>query len=149
MKLALATLCLCLAFSLAGRAQQPSTTPSPSQPLVATDSTESWRYPYQVSAERRQQVLAVLKAFRDSCVVEDLVRQLGAPARIEVLSEQTKPLSAFEDGFLYGARGPVAYRLVWFVKKVSSSPDVTDAFLAAYVRADGRTVRALHGSGLD
>jgi hypothetical protein len=149
MRLALPTCCLCLVLSIAAEAQQPSTARAPSQPLVAMDSTALWQYPYQVSPDRRQQVVAVLRAFRDSCLVADLVRQLGAPARIEELSKHAQPLSAFDDGFLLGAGGRVAYRLVWFVKKLSRSPGVTDAFLAAYVRADGRTVRALHGNGLD
>ena len=149
MRFAPPILCLCLLPCTAALAQQPAAAHPDSQLLVASDSTGTWQYPYQVPPERRQRVIAVLRAFRDSCPVQDLIRRLGAPARIEDLSKPTKPLSGFEDGFIMGARGKFSYRLVWFVKKLSRSPGITDAFLVAYVRPDGRTVRALRGYRLD
>ncbi len=151
MKLALSALVLCLSPATAVVAQQPAVRPE--RPALSTyDSTKAWQFPHQVSRARRQQVEAVLSSFRDSCTVQSLISRLGNPDRIEQVTPQTQPLTFFDAGFLAGAARAghrISYRLVWFVKKLREEPSSTDEFLVAYVRADGRTVRAVFGNGLE
>jgi hypothetical protein len=149
MRLALPVLVLWLLPCTRGLSQQPAAGQADSAALVPTDSTQTWHYPYQVTPERRERIRVVVEACHDSCSVPELVRELGAPARSEVLSWRSSPLSAFDAGLLAGARGHRVYRLVWYVKKLTRAPSVTDSYIAAYVRSDGRTVLTVRTYGLN
>ncbi len=104
-------------------AQQASPVPGDSAELVAYDSITSESLP-------------------------DLLARLGRADRVENLSQSVKTLSPFEDGFVDGSRGRLSYRFVWFARRLSRSPGISDSFLVAYVGADKTKLVAVHGNWL-
>ena len=148
MKLRSATLSSLIFVSSLSSAQQTGAPAVKGDQLVSYDSTRQWHYPYEVSSERRQQFVDALKGFQASSPLRDLTQQLGCPDRVEDLSKTTQPLSPFEQGFVDGHRDRLAYRFVWFARKLSKSPGISDSFLVAYVGGEGTQIVALHGNWL-
>ena len=116
--------------------------------LSPIDETEGWQYPYQAPEEKRQKLLGILNEFKDPATVSDLFRELGKPDRIDDLRKESKPLSHYESGFMAGNKDRFAYRCIWFARKASKSPGLSDSWLAAYVDKDGKTVSVIHNNWL-
>jgi len=129
-------------------AQQASPVPGDSAEPVAYDSTSSWQFPHEVSPERRQQLVDAFRSFQTSGSLRDLLARLGRADRVENCSQSVQTLSPFEAGFVDGSRGRLSYRFVWFARKLSRSPGISDSFLVAYVGADKTKLVAVHGNWL-
>jgi len=129
-------------------AQRASPVPGDSAELVAYDSTSRWQFPYEVSPERRQQLVDAFRSFRTSGSLPDLLARLGRADRVENLSQSVQTLSPFEDGFVDGSRGRLSYRFVWFARRLSRSPGISDSFLVAYIGADKTKLVAVRGNWL-
>jgi hypothetical protein len=120
-----------------------------SQELKGSDETERWNYPYRAADDKRQDLLDVLKDFKGPIRIGDLFKRIGSPDRIDDLSKETKPLSHFESGFMDATKDRYSFRCIWFVRKTSRSPGLSDSWLAAYVDKNGRTVSVVHSNYLD
>lgn len=137
-----------LGFASVGFCQHSDKSASESGRLSARDETETWQYPYQASEEKKQKLLTTLDAFKDPELIGDLIRKLGTPDRIDDLRKEYKPLSHYEAGFLAGSKGTFSYRCIWFARKASKSPGLSDSWLAAYVDKDEKTVSVIHNNWL-
>lgn len=116
--------------------------------LKALDKTENWQYPYKVDDDKRKKLIDALNEFKNPVDVSDLFTKLGEPDRIDDLSKESKPLSHFETGFLDGSKDVYSFRLIWFARKASKSPGLSDSWLAAYVDKDRKTVSVIHSNYL-
>ena len=134
-----------LAFACFG---QQSDQNAPNNQLKPIDETEQWKYPYQASEDKKQQLLNVLNDFKETISVADLIRKLGMPDRIDDLRKEYKPLSHFEAGFLARNKETYSYRCIWFARKESKSPGLSDSWLAAYVDKNEKTVSVIHQNWL-
>lgn len=150
MKLPLLTLLLSvfLVFAATGFGQHDGQNISENDKLNPIDETEKWEHPYEASEEKRKKLLHILRDFKDPISVKDLIRKLGNPDRIDDLSTKYKYLSHYEAGFLAGSKDAYSYRCIWFVRKYSKSPGLTDGWLAAYVDKNERTVSVIHQNWL-
>jgi hypothetical protein len=146
MKLLSLLICFsCLVFGSAPAfSQNRDKSTSASGSLSARDETETWQYPYKAPEEKRQKLLAVLDAFKDPEPIGDLIRNLGTPDRIDDLTKMNKPLSHYEDGFMARSKDTFSYRCIWFARKESKSPGLSDSWLAAYIARDEKTVLVMH-----
>ncbi len=131
-----------------GISQRPDQKTSENRRLNPIDETEKWQYPYEAPAKRKQKLLDALDKFKEPVSIDDLIDKLGSPDRVEDLKTQTKPLSHFESGFMAGNKDNFSFRCVWFVRKASKSPGLSDSWLAAYVDKDEKTVSAMHHNWL-
>lgn len=135
-------------FTSYGVAQQIEDKKSNEIILKPMDVTEAWKYPYSASEEKRNKLLSLLDDFEESITVSDLFKRLGEPDRIDDLVKETKPLSHFESGFTDRTKGQFAYRFIWFARKASKLPGLSDSWLAAYVDNEGKTVTVIHNNWL-
>lgn len=116
--------------------------------LRSGDVSGNFKYPYQVSDERKQKFIDILNEFKDPFPLSDLLIKLGKPDRVDDLSKESKPLSHFESGFMSGSVGRFSYRCIWFARKASASPGLGDSWIAAYVDKDEKTVSVIHNNWL-
>jgi len=112
------------------------------------DETENWQYPYQAAESKKQQLLDMLNNFKEPVSVGDLIRKLGKPDRIDDLRKEYKPLSPYEAGFLARNKDSYSYRCIWFARKYSKAPGLSDSWLAAYVDKNEKTVSVIHQNWL-
>jgi hypothetical protein len=143
-----AVLSMILILACVGLGQRPEIRESTQTELKALDQTESWQYPYKIADVKRQKLLDVLKNFKDTVEVGDIFGKLGKPDRIDDLSKSSKPLSHFEDGFVDGSNDRYSFRCIWFARKASKSPGLSDSWLAAYVDKGQKTVSVIHSNYL-
>jgi hypothetical protein len=121
---------------------------SENEKLGPFDETEKWEYPYEASDEKRQKLLQALNDFKGPIPVKELISKIGKPDRIDDLSTKSKPLSHYETGFLAGSKDKYSYRCIWFARKYSKSPGLSDSWLAAYIDKDEKTVSVIHQNWL-
>ena len=145
MSLVISVLLLCVSV---GVSQQSNMKTSERDQLTPIDNTESWWYPFQAPEQKIQSLRNALEEFKGSILLDDLVRKVGKPDRIDDLSKQNKPLSPFESSFIVGSKGRFSYRFVWFARKESKSPGLSDSWLAAYLDKDVITVSVMHDNWL-
>jgi len=135
-------------FAIVGFSQHSDKRTSNNDSLSPMDETESWQYPFQAPEEKRKKLLGALSEFKDPMPVSDLFRELGKPDRIDDLRKESKPLSPYESGFMAGSKDRFSYRCIWFARKASKSPGLSDSWLAAYVDKDGKTISIIHNNWL-
>ena len=149
MKLLLSSITLAFfLFASVGLSQNNDKKTSDNDSLSSMDETESWAYPYQAPEEKRQKLLNMLDEFKDPLPVGDLFRKLGKPDRIDDLGKKSKPLSHYETGFMEQNKDRFSYRCIWFARKASKSPGLSDSWLAAYVDKDEKTISVIHNNWL-
>jgi hypothetical protein len=110
------------------------------EPLSSTDNTKKWKYPYEVDANRANELqrgmvrLADLTRTNTMLSGTEAINIFGAPDMITDLEGAFAGLSAKEDGYLVGHKSEIKWRLVWFLKKNNKLPNANDIWIGVYLK---------------
>jgi len=143
-KIVFVMLMILLAFASISSAQSDSST----KPIQPTSETKEWTYPYKANQERAKKILEGAKLIKSEVTFQDVMDKLGKPDVIDDLRKSFNGLSPDEDGMLMGSRSRLSYRMVWYITKQGTLPNLKDIWVAAYVGTDEKTVMGLLGNNI-
>ena len=106
------------------------------------DDTEKWTLPYDAEAEKIKRIHDGIPAIKPHMTYSEAVAKLGAPDAVYDLRKAFFGLSPQEDGFLMRYRNDFSFRVVWYLSKHGTSPNLNDKWLALYIGADEKTLLA-------
>jgi hypothetical protein len=106
------------------------------------DDTEKWAMPYDAEAEKIKRIHDGIPAIKPHMTYPEAVAKLGAPDAVYDLREAFFGLSPQEDGFLMRYRSDFSFRVVWYLSKHGTSPNLNDKWFALYIATDEKTLLA-------
>lgn len=113
------------------------------------DDTEKWTMPYDAEAEKIKRIHDGIPAIKPRMTYSEAVAKLGSPDAVYDLRKAFFGLSPKEDGFLMRYRSDFSFRVVWYLSKQGTSPNLNDKWLALYIATDGKTLLARLGNNIE
>ena len=106
------------------------------------DDTEKWATPYDAEAEKIKRIHDGIPAIKPHMTYPEAVAKLGAPDAVYDLRKAFLGLSPQEDGFLMRYRNSFSFRVVWYLSKHGTRPNLNDKWFALYIATDEKTLLA-------
>jgi len=98
--------------------------------------------PYDAEAEKIKRIYDGIPAIKPHMTYAEAVAKLGAPDAVYDLRKAFFGLSPQEDGFLMRYRSGFSFRVVWYLSKHGTSPNLHDKWFALYIATDEKTLLA-------
>jgi hypothetical protein len=109
--------------------------------LSPVDNTKKWKYPYEVDANRANELydgigkLADLAGSKNSALdSSDAINLFGPPDMITNLEGPFTSLSAKEETYIAQNKPELKWRLLWFLKKNSKVTNADDKWIGVYIK---------------
>jgi len=119
------------------------------QSIRPFDTTEKWTTPYEADAEKIKRIHDGIPAIKPHVTYAEATAKLGAPDAVYDLRKPFFGLSPQEDGLLMRYRTRFSFRLIWYLSKNGSSPNLKDKWFALYVGTDEKTLLARMANNIE
>lgn len=119
------------------------------QSIKPFDNTTKWTRPYEADAEKIKKIHDGIPALKPHMTYAEATAKLDAPDAVYDLRKPFFGLSPQEDGLLVRYRSSFSFRLIWYLSKNGSSPNLKDKWFALYIGTDEKTVLARMANNIE
>ena len=118
-------------------------------PIKPFDNTVKWDLPYEAPADKSKRIHDGIPAAKPHMAYSEAVAKLGAPDAVYDLRKDFFGLSPMEDGLMMRYRSSFSFRLIWYLSKAGTAPNLKDKWFALYLATDEKTVLARMANNIE
>jgi len=110
--------------------------------IKAFDNTLKWDLPYEADANKVKKIQDGIPAIKLRMTYSKAVAKLGAPDAAYDLRTSFFGPGPQEDALMMSYRSNFSYRVIWYLSKAGTAPNLRDKWFALYLAVDEKTVLA-------
>jgi hypothetical protein len=115
---------------------------SSNEPVKPFDKTLKWELPYEAPADKIKKIQDGIKSIKLRMTYAQTVAKMGAPDGVYDLRQDFFALGPQEDNLLMSYRSNFSFRVIWYLSKTGTAPNLKDKWFALYLATDEKTVLA-------
>jgi hypothetical protein len=122
---------------------------SPTEPIKPFDNTLKWELPYEAPADKIKKLQEGIKSIKLRMTYAQTVARMGAPDAVYDLRQDFFALGPQEDSLLISYRNNFSFRVIWYLSKTGTAPNLKDKWFALYLATDKKTVLARMANNME
>jgi hypothetical protein len=113
------------------------------------DDTLKWELPYEAPADKVKKIQDGIKSVKLRMTYAQTVARMGAPDGVYDLRQDFFALGPQEDNLLMSYRSNFSFRVIWYLSKTGTAPNLKDKWFALYLATDEKTVLARMANNME